>query len=665
MANTAQTRKVGPQSMRGALSPSSIDEKARTVEVTWTTGARVLRGYWDRFWEELSLDPKHVRMGRLQSGAPLLADHNGYRVADTLGVIESARLEKGQGVATIRFAKAEDDPEADKVFRKIKDGIIKFVSVGYRVHKIEKVEEGADKVPVMRATDWEPYEISVVAMPADAGATFRSSTPEEFNDCTLSTRGEPQEEHQVEKTEAQIAAEKAAEEKRALEVKAAAENAAKAERERASEIRKLSKRLDPSFAEKLINDGTPIEAARNAILEALVERDEKLPPTGQTHLRVEAGDDTRDKFLRGAEAWLVQRAGLSERISEAAKRGKVNKVESDPGEFRGMHLIDLAREGLERSGVSTRRMSPQRIAELAFRSTGYQTTSDFAVLLENVTNKSLLAAYATIPNTWDRFCKRGSVSDFRAHNRFRKGAFGTLDSLNEHGEFKNKVIPDGEKRSVSIGTKGNMIGISRRTLIDDDMGVFTDLATAFGESAANSIEADVYAALTANSGLGANYDANPLFHSSRNNINVTGAALSVDSLDKDRQVMASQADPSGLKKLNIRPAILLVPLSLGMLARTLNAAQYEPTANMLHKPNGVQNMFRDIIDTAQLGGTRRYLFADPAAAPVIEVTFLEGQESPFLESKDGWRVDGIEWKVRLDYGVNLVDFRGCVTNAGA
>jgi hypothetical protein len=65
-----------------------------------------------------------------------------------------------------------------------------------------------------------------------------------------------------------------------------------------------------------------------------------------------------------------------------------------------------------------------------------------------------------------------------------------------------------------------------------------------------------------------------------------------------------------------------------------------------------------------LSGTRRYLFADPSIAPVFEVAFLEGQTAPVLESRDGWRVDGTEMRVRLDYGVAAVDYRGAVTNAG-
>lgn len=179
-----------PQLTRAAtFRPKSVNEEARTVELVWTTGARVMRGYYDRFWEELSLDPKHVRMRRLNNGAPFLNSHNTYDVADVIGVVESARLDGDKGIAIVRFAKAEDDPEADKIFRKIKDGILQNISVGYRVYKMEKTEDGADKIPVYRAVDWEPYEISTVPIGADDGAGTRAADSDRYP-CVFVTRQE-------------------------------------------------------------------------------------------------------------------------------------------------------------------------------------------------------------------------------------------------------------------------------------------------------------------------------------------------------------------------------------------------------------------------------------------------------------------------------------------
>src|SRR5688572_8788661 len=130
-------RQVQSLTRRGSIAPSSINAARRTAEVIWSTGARVLRGFLERFYEELSLDPRHVQMQRLTSGAaPLLAAHDGGSLTSVIGVIESARLENGHGIATVRFAK--DDPAADAAWNKVEQGILRNVSVGYKVHKYEK-----------------------------------------------------------------------------------------------------------------------------------------------------------------------------------------------------------------------------------------------------------------------------------------------------------------------------------------------------------------------------------------------------------------------------------------------------------------------------------------------------------------------------------------------
>lgn len=59
------------------------------------------------------------------------------------------------------------------------------------------------------------------------------------------------------------------------------------------------------------------------------------------------------------------------------------------------------------------------------------------------------------------------------------------------------------------------------------------------------------------------------------------------------------------------------------------------------------------------------MFADKDMAPAIEVVFLNGVQEPFLDNELGWRVDGTEWKVRLDYGVGAVNWRSAIKNPGA
>ena len=369
--------------------------------------------------------------------------------------------------------------------------------------------------------------------------------------------------------------------------------------------------------------------------------------------RVQTVADETDKQREAVVSAMLARAGVAQ---DAKAR---SALASNP--FRGHKLLDVARASLARIGRSTDGMTQMDIVAAAFTQGG----SDFPVLLENTMHKALLAAYATAALTWNRFCATGSVSDFRAHNRYRLGSFGNLDSINELGEYINKSIPDGEKASIQAGTKGNIINISRQAVINDDLGAFVGLSDMLGRAAARTIEADVYALLALNGGLGPMMaDGKTLFHADHGNVG-TGAAISVASIDADRVLMAGQKDISGNDYLDLRPSVLLVPTGLGGTARVINGAQYDPdTANKMQRPNMVNGLYADIVDTPRLSGTRRYSFADATTAPVLEVAFLDGNQQPFLEVKDGFDVDGARYKVRLDYGVGAVDFRGAVTNAG-
>lgn len=372
------------------------------------------------------------------------------------------------------------------------------------------------------------------------------------------------------------------------------------------------------------------------------------------HPVVQTVADEVDKERTAAVSALLVRAGVEQDAKVKAS------MSSNP--YRGHKLLDLARASLARTGTKTDGMGQMDIVAAAFT----QGTSDFPVLLENTMHKALQLAYARAALTWNRFCATGSVGDFRAHNRYRVGSFGTLDSVNELGEFINKSIPDGEKASITAGTKGNIINLSRQAIINDDLGAFVGLSSTLGRAAARTIEVDVYALLALNAGLGpVMLDGKTLFHADHKNI-TTGAALGMAAIDADRVAMASQLDVSGNDYLDLRPSVLLVPIGLGGTARSINDALYDPdTPNKMQKPNVVNGLFRDIVDTPRLSGTRRYLLADATEAPVLEVAFLDGMQEPYLEVKDGFDVDGARYKVRLDYGIAAVDYRGAVTNAGA
>lgn len=441
---------------------------------------------------------------------------------------------------------------------------------------------------------------------------------------------------------------------------------AQAERARVTGITEAVRiaKLDAGVSADMVQRGITLDQARAEILTRLASQSDEHP----THSQIRTNEDAFDKFKRGATNWLLVKGGMAETVARAENPTAPNIAAIDPGEFRGMTLVDMARHCLERARVKTVGIDKMKLVSMAFmQRDATQSTSDFAVLLENVMHKILQAAYGTVPDTWSAWCGRGSVSDFRAHNRYRMGSFGSLDAVGEDGEFKNKAIQDGEKATITAGTKGNIINVSRQMIINDDMGSFTRLLSMLGRAAGLSVEVDAYALLGQNAGLGPNQaDGQPLFHANRANVGA-GAAISAASLDADAAVMSAQKDPNGNEFLDLQPDVLLVPRGLRGQANVINESQFDPDtlANKAQmKPNVARGFFRTIVGTPRLAGVRRYMFANPAIAPVFEVAFLEGQESPVLETQDGWRSDGAEMKVRFDYGVAAVDFRGSVTNAG-
>lgn len=635
---------------RAAFEPSTFNEEARTVELVWTTGASVRRSSWldGDYMEELSTEPAHVRLERLNAGAPLLDSHNRYSLRSIVGVVERAWMESGEGRAIVRFSDRDDVAD---IVADVKSGVIRNISVGYRIHKyeVDEVDESDSKLPTYRAIDWEPMEVSLVSIPADAGAQIRSDAETYPVVIHRATQAHDEEAGAMsEKATEKVRKEQPAPEQ--VNTDQIRSEAVEAERKRVRSINEMCRKagLSDEFGQRLIDEGVELDAARAAVIDELATVSERSASDAHRGMHIDVGETDSEKFVRGASDAIIARAGHGQQDAGS--------------EFRGLRLLDLARMSLERSGVRTMGLDVRDLVGRAFT----QGSSDFPILLENAMHKALQAAYRTQPDTWSRFCATGSVSDFRAHNRYRLGSFGNLDAKTELGEFKNKAIPDGEKASIQAGTKGNIINLSREAIINDDLGAFVGLAAMLGQAGRRTIESDVYALLALNGGLGPNMaDGKSLFHADHGNLGA-GSALSVEGLDGDRVKMAQQKDVSGNDFLDLRPAVLLVPIGLGGTARVINGAEYDPdTSGKLQKPNKVRGLVGDIVDSPRLSGTRRYLFADPSEAPVIEVVFLDGMQEPYLEMQQGFDVDGSRWKVRLDYGVGAIDFRGAVTNAGA
>ena len=130
--------------------------------------------------------------------------------------------------------------------------------------------------------------------------------------------------------------------------------------------------------------------------------------------------------------------------------------------------------------------------------------------------------------------------------------------------------------------------------------------------------------------------------------------------------MAAQMDVSGNDFLALTPAVWLGPTGIEGAAKVVNNSTYDPDANnKLQRANIAAGLVQTIVGTPRLSGTPWFMFADPAQAPVLEVAFLDGIDTPYLELENGFTVDGARWKVRLDFAVGGLDFRGAVRSTGA
>lgn len=460
-------------------------------------------------------------------------------------------------------------------------------------------------------------------------------------------------------------------------VREAARAAVREERERTQRIRALTRRHDlgEEFEDEMIASELSMEEVNARVLDRLAERQEENGPglaPGPTIVR--PGEAGRDRFLNHAVDSIIARSSQSGRVESHEDR------RLEPGDFRGYSLMDLARESLHRSGVRTAGMGRKAIAGAALgvtrpQGSGYiptQTRSDFPILLENALHKMLQAAYATAPDTWRRFCAVGSVSDFRDHKRLRLGSLSALEDKNEAGEFRHKQISDAESESIAASTKGNVIGLTREAIVNDDVDGFSRLIAMLGRAAARSVEIDVYALFAENAGQGPTLGTSgaALFdESAHGNVSGTTGGPATAVFEAARVLMAQQQDQDGNDYLDLRPSIWVGPIGIGGDARSVNDAQYFVTGTdsdpLPSKPNIVRGLFDDIVDTPRLSGNTHYIFADPDVAPVFEVVFLDGMQEPMLETEEGFDYDGVRWKVVYDYGVGAIDFRGAVQIPGS
>lgn len=371
--------------------------------------------------------------------------------------------------------------------------------------------------------------------------------------------------------------------------------------------------------------------------------------------RMESGQTELEKFTAAAGDALAMRCNLS-----------MEKPAPGAMELRGYTLRELAKEHLERCGVSVRGLDNQTLAGVALgivRMSGMHTTSDFANILANTAEKILQKAYETAPSTWQAWCATASGNDFKSVDRPQLSEAPSLELINEHGEYTYGGFSD-FKEANQIRTYGRKFAITRQALINDDLGALQRIPRAFGSAASRRINELVYAILTGNQVMA--YDNTALFHADHGNLAGTPAALASATLGTARTAMRKQTGPNGTT-LNIAPRYLLVPAALEMAAdvllRSVASTDSEKNSGVV---NPWQNALVPVVEARldATSATAYFLAADPSVIDTVEVMFLDGNQAPVIEEMEQSSIDGREFKVRIDVGVRALDHRGLYKNAG-
>ncbi|WP_149495375.1 phage major capsid protein [Roseiconus lacunae] len=294
-------------------------------------------------------------------------------------------------------------------------------------------------------------------------------------------------------------------------------------------------------------------------------------------------------------------------------------------------------------------------------------------IMENVMNKTLLAAYQNTPIAAFDLCSVGTVSDFKEVSRYRLLGTGGFEQVAPDGELKHGKLSD-QKFTNKADTYGQILTLTRHDIINDDLNAFMDIPRQMGRSGAESIDDLFFTLLLKNSGFFSSANANFL---QGPDTKFGPDSLTVAKTTFRKQKAGPGGKPKDQKPINIRPEYLVVPVELETEAELLMGsaqlmiyAQGSPTKIPVDNPH--RNKYR-VISTPHLSdsyyqgasSTAWYLFANPRVLPAFEIVFLNGRRTPVIE-----RVEmppntlGMGFRSYIDFGVNSQDHRAAVKVAG-
>ena len=553
--------------------------------------------------------------------------------------------------------------EADGPFYHIKKSVLREVSivaVGADARTSLKVTAKFDilnpnnegEMHTMSEARKDPQTVTAAAEPA-------KTEPAKKVEATAPA-AEPEKKPDTAKAEAVPAAITAS----ATDVTAAAKDAAvaavKAERERVSAIQSICNGEFPEIEKEAISAGWTPEVVTKKVLETI--RAER--PAANVNITVKTAPEGGE-LRKTIEAAMCLRVGVSADQLEKSYGAKV--VEAGMRDM-DMPLRQLLIECMKLDGIPYSRGFDNETIRAAFSSVSLPG------ILSNVANKKLLQSFEAQPVIATKLCSTGDLNDFKENDRFRLTDVGDLLPVAADGEIKEGGLIE-ESAKNQLDTYGKKFCLTRKMIINDDLGAFMKVPTAMGNRAARLIDQLFFSRLLKNP---VQVDGKALFSTAHKNLlGGASSALSADSLKKAVQIFLDQVDADG-QPISVEPRYLLVPTALKHLAIELTKGAtlimgggaeqtIRPALNVLADENLTVVSSPYLGNSAYDGASQTgwYLFGDPRTVDTWEIGFLKGKRTPTVErGETDFNTLGLWFRVYFDLGVREQDHRGMVKATG-
>jgi hypothetical protein len=400
--------------------------------------------------------------------------------------------------------------------------------------------------------------------------------------------------------------------------------------------------VDEKLAHQLIADGVSLDEARMQLIDARATT-QRQSTAGTS--RVEVGTDHGEKRQEAMMHALEARCNI---------RGW---DEGGAREYLGFTLLDMARECVERSGVSTRGMSRDELAGRAIHS-----TTDFPILMASIQRVTLKAAYGEERQTWRPLARQRDLPDFRQMSEIEMGGKMLPQELKEGGEYKAVTMKE-TSGSWLLSEYGTKLVVGRRLIINDNLGYITRGIANLGRGVA-VFEANMMWNLITDGTLGAKcmMDGKALFHADHNN---TGTGVIGKAAIKEaRKKMRMQKGFDGTE-LYVDPRYILLPVELETDFDEFNTTIVpNQTSNVPVFNNGyLTKIVEPRLDAKSL--TQFYIVGDYPGVDKLLFGYLEGEDGPTIETIPTRDPDGVTVFLRHSFGCTVPQHQGFYRSTGA